>query len=357
MRIGIFLLILALSPALPADDARDRLIVETVLKLDSFRFESASAKVKEAIGRYLVRDAGSEEYYELLERFRIVDQLPVLATLASGEKVNARAARLLVTIGGEVAISKALAGAGEDRPQLLMSLGAVNDPISVAALERLLEGKDLPLARQSAKALTGSPAGQLRLLELAETDSLAAELKSGASLALAASVDPAVRARAAKVLPLPASLGGEALPALAELVKMRGVVEKGKAVYLRACFACHRSGNKGIDFGPALTEIGDKLAREAMYIAIMDPSAAISFGYEGFAVETKSGQKLIGYVASDGDAELAMKVPGGALISIKRPDIKSKEALPVSLMPSALVATMSRDELVNLVEYLTTLKK
>ena len=94
-----------------------------------------------------------------------------------------------------------------------------------------------------------------------------------------------------------------------------------------------------------------------MYIAFMDPSAAISFGYEGVAVETKGGQKLIGYVASDGDEELAMKVPGGALVSIKRSDIKSKEALAVSLMPSALVATMSRDDLVNLVEYLITLKK
>jgi putative heme-binding domain-containing protein len=357
MRIGIFLVILALSPALPADDARDRLIVETVLKLDAFDYESASAKVKEAIGRYLTKGAGSEEYYELVERYRIIEELPVLATLASGEKVNARAAGLLVAIGGEAAISSAVAGAGVDMPLLLMSLGAVNDPKSVVALERLLKGKDLSLARQSAKALTGSPAGQLRLLELAETDSLAAELKNGVAFALAASVDPAVRDRAAKVLPLPAALGGEALPVVAELAKMRGMVKKGEAVYLRACFTCHKSGDKGIDFGPALTEIGDKLAREAMYIAIMDPSAAISFGYEGVAVETESGQKIIGYVTSDVGEELAMKVPGGALISIKRSDIKSKEALPVSLMPSALVATMSRDELVNLVEYLTTLKK
>ncbi len=357
MRIGIFLFILALPPSLSADDARDRLIVETVLKLDAFDYESSSAKVKQAIGRYLAKDAGSEQYYELVERFRIIDELPVLATLASGEKINARAAGLLVAIGGEAAISTAVAGAGELRPQLLMSLGSVNDPKSVVALEGLLEGKDLSLARQSAKALTGSPAGQLRLLELAETDSLAAELKNGLSLALATSVDPAVRERAAKLLPLPASLGGQALPAVAELAKMRGMVEKGEAVYLRACFTCHKSGDKGIDFGPALTEIGDKLAREAMYTAIMDPSAAVSFGYEGVAVETKGGQKIVGYVTSDGDEELAMKVPGGTLISIKRSDITSKEALPVSLMPSALVATMSRDELVNLVEYLTTLKK
>jgi len=352
-----FLVACSLSPVLPADESRDRLIVETVLKLDSFNYEAASGKVKDAISRYLARNPGSEEYYQLVERFRIVDELPVLAKLSSDKEVNARAAGLLVAIGGEPAIATALADAGNNRVKLLMSLGSVNDPKSVTALMRILRGKDLALSMQAARALTGSPAGQVRLLELAESGDLAEELKGGVSLTLTASVDPAIRARAAKVLPAPASLGGEALPSLAALVKMRGVAEKGQVVYMRSCFTCHKVGDKGIDFGPALTEIGDKLAREAMYTAIIDPSEAISFGYEGVAIETANAQKLIGYVASDGDHEVGMKVPGGTLITMKRADIRSREALPVSLMPSSLVATMSRDDLVNLVEYLTTLKK
>ena len=44
---------------------------------------------------------------------------------------------------------------------------------------------------------------------------------------------------------------------------------------MKACFTCHKSGDIGIDFGPALTEIGDKLAREAMYVSIIDPNEAI----------------------------------------------------------------------------------
>ncbi len=353
----IFLVACSFSPALSADESRDRLIVETILKLDRFNYESASGKVKDAISRYLAKNSGSEEYYQLVERFRIAEQLPTLATLSSDEEVNARAAGLLVAIGGESAIATALADAGNDKVRLLMSLGAVNDDKSVAALARVLEGKDLALARQAAKALAGSPAGQVRLLELAESGKLAEELKNGVSLALTASVDPTIRTRAAKVLPAPASLGGESLPSIAELVKMRGVAEKGQVIYMRSCFTCHKVGDKGIDFGPALSEIGDKLAREAMYTAIIDPSEAISFGYEGVAIEAANSQKLIGYVASDGDHEVGMKVPGGALITIKRADIKSREPLPVSLMPASLVATMSRDDLVNLVEYLTTLKK
>jgi len=355
--IGIFLVIASLSSAVSADESRDRLIVETVLKLEGFDYGSSSSKVKDSISRYLVKNSGSEEYYQLVERFRIAGELPALAKLSSVEKINARAAALLVEIGGEPAITAALADSGEKRMNLLMSLGSVNDPRPVAALAGMLQDKGLSLARHSARALTGSPAGQSRLLDLAESGKLAEELKQGVSLALTASVDPAIRERAAKALPSPAALGGEALPALTELVKMRGEPDKGEAVYMRSCFTCHKVGGKGIDFGPALTEIGDKLAREALYTAILDPNAAISFGYEGVAIEAGDGRKLIGYVASDGDQEVAIKVPGGALITVKAGEIKERKPLPVSLMPSTLVATMSKNDLVNLVEYLITLKK
>ena len=156
---------------------------------------------------------------------------------------------------------------------------------------------------------------------------------------------------------MPASLGGGTLPALKDLVSLRGDVKKGGIVYLRACFTCHKVGEKGIDFGPALTEIGDKLAREAMYVSIISPSQAISFGYEGFTVKTKKGATLIGYIVSDADNELTMKVPGGAAVSTQKSEIESRVPLSVSLMPSGLVATMTKDELVDLVEYLMSLKK
>ena len=39
------------------------------------------------------------------------------------------------------------------------------------------------------------------------------------------------------------------------------------------CFACHKAGNIGIDYGPALTEIGSKLPKSELYLAIIDPNA------------------------------------------------------------------------------------
>ena len=74
-------------------------------------------------------------------------------------------------------------------------------------------------------------------------------------------------------------------------------------------------------------------------------------------MKTKKCATFIGYIVSDADNELTMKVPGGAAISTQKSEIKSRVPLSVSLMPSGLVATMTKDELVDLVEYLMSLKK
>jgi len=351
----VFFALSSSAAHLRADEARDQLIVETVLRLDSFDYGSASEKVKGAIGRFLGSNRGSDEYFDLVSKFAITDQISALAELASAKNANPRAAALLVKLGGAEAVKTALARSGEERGKLLASLGSVNDSAAVDALTDLLG--DESAARDASKALSGSPAGQAKLLDLAAAGELPVALKSGVGVALAASADPKVRARAAEILPMPAALGGGTLPPVTELSKRHGNAKKGELIYMRSCFVCHKIGDKGLDFGPALTEIGGKLPREALYTAILDPNEAISFGYEGFEVKTKAGTTLIGYVASDGDTELGMKVPGGALVNTPKAEIVSKQPLTVSLMPSNLQATMGADDLVDLVEYLSGLKK
>ena len=340
-----------------ADEAKDALIVQTVLKLESFDYEKSSSKVKEAISRYLEQNVGTDEYYTLVEKFLIEGQIKNLQILCTKKDSNSRAANLLFTVGGKAAVINSLQADGEGREYLIASLGSVNDADVVSVLQDLLAGKDFKEMRVVARALSNSPAGQERLLDLCKTKKIPSQLEQDISILLSASVDPRIRSRAAKIIPLPPSLGGEALPSVNELTSSRGDPKKGELIYLRACFTCHKAGDKGIDFGPALSEIGDKLAREAMYVSIISPSQAISFGYEGFTVKTNEGATIIGYVVSDGDDELTMKVPGGAVISTDKNEIQSKDLLKVSLMPSGLVSTMTKDELVDLVEYLMTLKK
>ena len=66
----------------------------------------------------------------------------------------------------------------------------------------------------------------------------------------------------------PASTVAVAAPALlatpediALLAKREGNPVSGKAVFQKLCFACHKAGDVGIDFGPGLSDIGSKLPK------------------------------------------------------------------------------------------------
>jgi putative heme-binding domain-containing protein len=146
-------------------------------------------------------------------------------------------------------------------------------------------------------------------------------------------------------------------PAMAELVKMSGDAVKGKIAYSNSCAMCHLVNNEGIDFGPKLSEIGTKLSKEGMYMSVLHPNAGIGFGYETFEVKTKSGDTFQGLVVSKNETDIVLRIPGGMVKNFKTSALKSVKQLPESLMPEGLADGMSTTELVNLMEYLFTLKK
>jgi len=113
----------------------------------------------------------------------------------------------------------------------------------------------------------------------------------------------------------------------------------------------------GTDFGPALTEIGDKLPKSGLHHAILDPSAGIGFGYEGWTIKTRDGQQLIGMIASETDDEVVMKLIGGIQRRVPKNTIAERKRMDTSLMPQGLERTMNEADLVNLVEYLSTLRR
>ncbi|MDA0814299.1 MAG: c-type cytochrome, partial [Verrucomicrobia bacterium] len=133
--------------------------------------------------------------------------------------------------------------------------------------------------------------------------------------------------------------------------------DQGKEVYQRACFICHQIGSDGLAFGPALTEIGDKLPRDALYASILDPSVAISFGFEGYEILLKDGTSRVGIIASETDDEINLRVPGGVSAVFEKSQLVDRKKLKDSLMPVNLQSAMSIEELVDLVEFLASLRK
>jgi putative heme-binding domain-containing protein len=170
---------------------------------------------------------------------------------------------------------------------------------------------------------------------------------------------PGIKSEAAKILPLPQGQNAP-LPPVAELVKMKGDLANGAKVFRRQeinCIGCHQINGEGTDIGPALSEIGTKLAREAIYESILDPSSGVAFGYEQWHVELKNGDEVFGLITSDSADEITLKAQTGISTKFKKSDIAKRTQLKDSIMPQGLQLGMSAQELVDLVEYLSSLKK
>ena len=200
--------------------------------------------------------------------------------------------------------------------------------------------------------------GWMRLIALAREKRLPKQLEPAASAVLFAAW-PEVRDSAAKYLPTPptTTLDGKTLPSLTVLAARTGDAVAGRPVFERTCSSCHVVGSTGTDFGPALTEIGDKLPKSGLYHAILDPSAGIAFGYEGYTIKTRDGQQLVGMIVSETDDEVTLKLMGGIQRRVPKNTIVERKRMDTSLMPHGLERTMNEADLVHLVEYLSTLRR
>lgn len=153
---------------------------------------------------------------------------------------------------------------------------------------------------------------------------------------------------------------GKPLPEIAKLVSMTGDRQAGEKVFREAnganCIRCHQLGKDGGLVGPPLTTIGQKLTKPQLYDAILHPSASILMGYETWLVKTKSGDVISGRKTEDTEDHVTLLDADGKYHDIRADQVARKVKQNISLMPDGLAAGMTRRELVDLVEFLSTCK-
>lgn len=347
----------------PEQEAEDRLLMEVVKRVVGFDMNAASPRVQAAVGRHLASSRGSKEYFAFVERHHVTSERDALLELAmnqAGNPTGANAFKTLLKLGQIDAVKAAIAAAPAQRHALLFDALSLSQDRQAAEviLQCIREQKAGPEMKAAAlKSLGKSRNGENVLLAAVKENQLPPELRLAAGEVLAKSADTGIRTTAAELLPMPKSAGDKPLPPVAELVRRQGDSTRGKSVYGKFCLTCHKLGSEGIEFGPSLMEIGSKLAREALFESILDPSAGVSFGFEGWEVKTKAGDTYVGMIAGETDTELSIRVPGGIVIKTLKTDLAGRKKLPVSLMTPGLAAAMTEQELVDLVEFLTSLKK
>ena len=335
--------------------------VEALSRLKGIDLETNPA-VKTAVLNVLDQVRGTSQFVQIVRDFKIKGQgkgLLELVIKSPKELISVEAARLILGEGDFELLNKTLASS--NAASLVGALSNIQEKEIVPLLLPLVTDstREIALRKQAVHGLTQVQEGATALLELAKAQKLPDDLKLTASWELNAVRWPQVKTKATELFPPPRGNDSEPLPPISELAKLKGNPLKGAEVYRReavGCIKCHQVKGEGIDFGPNLSEIGIKLGKDALYESILDPSAGISFGYEAWQIELKNDENVYGLLVSETEEELAVKTIGGIITHCKKADIVKREKQKLSIMPSGLQQAMSRQELVDLVEYLTTLK-
>ncbi len=353
-------LVLCASGAGIDDDLTTK--IEALSRLKSIDLE-ANPGLKAAVLKILDKTRGTPQFVEIVRDFKLKGNGRALLDYAIQHPTDSsgiEAFQMAVAELGKGTVAPLLQT--EQGSAVVQLIGNSNDK-ELQPLLREIAGdavKPLPLRKEAVRTLAHSQEGAAFLLELVRSGKLGQDVKLAASSELNRAPWPEIKKQALEVLPLPQAQNAEPLPPIGDLVKIPGTAGHGKAVFqsqTAACSTCHKVQGQGGEVGPDLSEIGTKLGKDAIYEAILDPSAGISFGYEAWSIELRNGDEAYGLITSETAEEITVKNQTGVVTRYKKEDVAKRQKSATSMMPAGLQLSMSTQDLVDLVEYLSSLKK
>jgi putative heme-binding domain-containing protein len=113
--------------------------------------------------------------------------------------------------------------------------------------------------------------------------------------------------------------------------------------------------SEGKEVGPP-SESAQSLARKRC-TNDPDPSAGVSFNYETWALRTFDGTVLTGILVSQTDDAVELKTAESIVHKLSKDDIDQMKKSPLSIMPADIPKLLKAQDLVDIVEYLITLRK
>lgn len=314
---------------------------------------------------------------ELAGLWSVGDLADELGALATGKETSTKhrqsALQALVEIGGDPARDAIATLTRDEQPQALRYQGA-------AALARLdlTEAAPLAVTLLAGGTVKDDPAVLVDafLDQQGGTEKLAAALEESeqrisadvAKLALRhmfsigrsdqALVDALSHAAgiSTKVEPPTA----EEMKSLIADVEAKGDAQRGESIFRRAdlnCLKCHAINGAGGNVGPDLVDLGGRQSLDYLIESVLVPEKAVKEEYQLAQVtDYLSGKRHQGIVQEESDERIVLKDANGQQIIV---NIEDPEEIEVrkggSLMPQGLARFLTRDEIVDLVKFLSVL--
>ncbi len=296
-----------------------------------------------------------EDFLELVKKYDDRTQKEKLLNLVINEKdvaVIQSAAGLYIYFYGIDEVKALVKNSNKDKAiQAIERFGTVDEPrvtnYLIATFQN--EKEDIDIRNAAMEAMNGWNS-EATLWELVQKNKVPEAVMDIAKRLLLRTWHSDIRAKASDFF----DDGSETTIDVATLSGKKGDIAAGKKVFEMYCKACHLVKGEGVDFGPGLSQIGAKLSKAGLYNAILNPSEGMGFGYETQQITMKDGSEIQAIVTSKTENEVIVKLLGQAdqtRYSLK--DVKEIKELKTSLMPKF---PFEEKELVNLVEYLSSLK-
>jgi putative heme-binding domain-containing protein len=143
-------------------------------------------------------------------------------------------------------------------------------------------------------------------------------------------------------------------------VQTKGDARRGERVYRQeqlGCVKCHAIGGAGGVVGPDMISLGASAQVDYLIESLLEPSKKIKENYHTVTVQTGDGRTLAGIVVQKTETHLVLRDQNDELVKIAVADIDRQANSPLSLMPEGTVKSLRRDELVDLVRFLSELGK
>ena len=141
------------------------------------------------------------------------------------------------------------------------------------------------------------------------------------------------------------------------IAQLHGDAAAGKINFVKSCSSCHRVGATGNDIGPELTTINKKFDKVALLDAVINPNAAIVFGYEPWLVNTRDGESVFGFLVADNNQTLVIKDISGRKHVVEKAKLSSKKKQEASLMPDPSSMGLSEKGLADIAAFLLSVKE
>ncbi|MFQ5503895.1 MAG: PA14 domain-containing protein, partial [Planctomycetota bacterium] len=131
---------------------------------------------------------------------------------------------------------------------------------------------------------------------------------------------------------------------------------RGQRLFAEAgCKKCHSFNGAGLKSGPDLSEIGKKYAARDLLRQILEPSAEILEGFVYHEIQLERGGDVFGRVVKDDGESLhvvqTLQNPDDVTV-IPKSAIESMEKSDLSAMPTGLLVTLTREEILDLLAWL-----